>query len=89
MERYGGWVKRQVVKNRKRPTEALNNRIMVQEQVSTLVWFADSQGFLLIRRLPIDESGSNFHRAAGKIEGLDGECYKLLPRLVDDFDPGS
>lgn len=34
MERYGGWVKREVLKNRKRPIEALNNRVFMQEQVS-------------------------------------------------------
>lgn len=36
MERYGGWVKREVLKNRKRPIEALNNRVLMQEQVSPM-----------------------------------------------------
>lgn len=34
MERYGGWIKREVVKNRKKPMEALNGKVLVQEQVS-------------------------------------------------------
>ncbi|KAJ9115199.1 hypothetical protein QFC20_001066 [Naganishia adeliensis] len=37
MERYGGWVKREVLKNRKRPIEALNNRVFMQEQISQVL----------------------------------------------------
>lgn len=44
MERYGGWVKRQVVHNRKKPIEALNNRVLREEQVgSSLVMPPKSQ----------------------------------------------
>jgi hypothetical protein len=33
MERFGGWVKRQAVHNRKLPVEALNNRVRQEEEV--------------------------------------------------------
>jgi hypothetical protein len=33
MERHGGWLKRQVVKNRKKAIEALSNRVLLEEQV--------------------------------------------------------
>ncbi|KAJ9096484.1 hypothetical protein QFC20_006427 [Naganishia adeliensis] len=37
MERYGGWVKREVLNNRKRPIEALNTRVLNQEQISQVL----------------------------------------------------
>lgn len=36
MERFGGWVKRQVVHNRKLPIAALNNRVRQEEEVCVL-----------------------------------------------------
>jgi hypothetical protein len=36
MERFGGWVKRQAVHNRKLPIEALNNRVLQEEEVCKL-----------------------------------------------------
>jgi hypothetical protein len=33
MERHGGWLKRQLSKNRKRAIEALSNRLLVEEQI--------------------------------------------------------
>lgn len=42
MERHGGWLKRQVVKNRKKAIEALSNRVLVEEQVHQLIAMIES-----------------------------------------------
>ncbi|KAJ9111247.1 hypothetical protein QFC22_006547 [Naganishia vaughanmartiniae] len=43
MERFGGWAKRQVVHNRKNPIEALNNRVLREEQVSIKKFIPDAK----------------------------------------------
>lgn len=50
MERHGGWLKRQVVKNRKNAVEALSNRVLVEEQVHQLIALIKESGPVLTWR---------------------------------------
>ncbi|KAJ9092704.1 hypothetical protein QFC20_007305 [Naganishia adeliensis] len=76
MERHGGWLKRQVVKNRKKAIEALSNRVLLEEQIHQLIAMIEQAGPVLAWRSAALCQSRNWTTEAAEMDVHTHEGYR-------------